>query len=237
MKMTKFSTKLPLLIASVAVLGVVIAGCGSSSSNSDPEKLGFQDRGRQLFNANCGTCHVLAQAASTGKQGPNLDISFAAARAAGMDSDTIKGIVRAQVIRPQKVDGDYPGVTMPADILEGNDLEDVAHYVAAVAGVPGIEPPEAPGEGPGAQIYANNGCGSCHTLAAAQSAGTLGPNLDEVIPGMTKEKIHEAIVDPGAEIAPGYPNAMPSFEGTISPQQLNQLVEFLVSSAAADANS
>lgn len=236
MMKNKFSTKLPLLLASVAVLGVVIAGCGTSSSNSNPEELGFQDRGRQLFNANCGTCHVLAQAASTGTQGPNLDAAFAAARAGGMDDDTIKGIVRAQVIRPQSVNGDYLGVTMPADLVEGNDLEDVAAYVAAVAGVPGIQPPIAPGEGPGAQIYANNGCGSCHTLAAAQSAGTLGPNLDEVIPELSDAEIKESILNPGAVIAPGYPNAMPSFEGKLTPQQLNQLVEFLVTSAAADAN-
>ena len=236
MMKNKFSTKLPVLLASVAVLGAIVAGCGTTSSNSDPEKLGFQDRGRQLFNANCGTCHVLAQAASTGTQGPNLDDAFAAARAAGMDSDTIKGIVRAQVHRPQDVNGDYPGVTMPAGILEGNDLEDVAAYVAAVAGVPGIQPPKAPGEGPGAQIYANNGCGSCHTPAAAQSAGTLGPNLDEVIPTLSKAEIHEAIVDPGAKITAGYPNAMPSdYASKISEQQLNQLIEFLMSSAAADA--
>ncbi len=237
MKKNKFLTKLPLFLASVAVLGAVIAGCGSTSSNSDPEKHGFQDRGRQLFNAKCGTCHVLAQAASSGTQGPNLDDAFAASRLAGMDDDTIKGIVRSQVLRPQDVNGDMPGVTMPANIVTGNDLEDVSAYVAAVAGVPGIKPPEAPGEGPGAQVFANNGCGSCHTLAAAQSAGTLGPNLDEVIPGMSKAEIHEAIVNPGAKIAPGFPNAMPSYDGKISEQQLNQLIEFLVSSAAADGKS
>ena len=238
MKKNKLSTKLPVLLASVAILGAVIAGCGSSSSNSDPEELGFQDRGRQLFNANCGTCHVLAHAASTGVQGPNLDDAFAAARLAGMDDDTIQGVVRAQVIRPQEVQPGYPGIAMPANILEGNDLEDVAAYVAAVAGVPGIQPPEAPGEGPGAQVYANNGCGSCHVLAAAQSAGNLGPNLDEVIPDMTEAEIRQSIVNPGAVIAPGYPNAMPSDYGTkISPEELNQLIEFLVTSAAADGQS
>lgn len=235
MKKNMISTKLPVLILSFAVLGAVVAGCGTKSAA--PVNNDFQDRGRQLFNANCGTCHVLTAAASTGTQGPDLDAAFAPAREAGMDDDTIKGIVRAQVIRPQMVNGNYPGVTMPADILEGNDLEDVAAYVAAVAGVPGIQPPKAPGEGPGAQVYANNGCGSCHTLAAAESAGQLGPNLDEVIPGMTEEEIREAIVDPGAVIAPGFPNAMPTNYGTaISPDQLNQLIEFLVTSAAADAS-
>lgn len=235
MKKNKFSTKLPVLLASIAVFGVAVAGCGSTSSA--PVENTFEDRGRQLFNANCGTCHVLEAAASTGTQGPNLDAAFAAARAAGMDDDTIKGIVRAQVIRPQSVDENYPGINMPANIVEGNDLEDVAAYVATVAGVPGIKPPKAPGEGAGAQVFANNGCGSCHTLAAAQSAGTLGPNLDEVIPGLTEAEIREAIEDPGANIAAGFPNAMPSYQGKISPDQLDQLIEFLVTSATADGNS
>ena len=232
MMKNKFSTKLSAAIASVAVLGVVIAGCGTTSSNSDPEALGIQDRGRQLFNANCGTCHKLTAAASTGTQGPDLDDAFAAARAAGMDDDTIKGIVRAQVKRPQVVNGNYPGVTMPANILEGNDLEDVATYVSAVAGVPGIEPPKTAGQGPGAELYTNNGCGSCHVLAAAQSAGTLGPDLDQVIPKMSKAEIEEAIVDPGKVIALGYPNAMPTtFGSQLTPEQLKQLVDFLATSA------
>jgi mono/diheme cytochrome c family protein len=31
----------------------------------------------------------------------------------------------------------------------------------------------------GAEIYAANGCGSCHTLADAGSTGTVGPSLDD----------------------------------------------------------
>jgi len=34
----------------------------------------------------------------------------------------------------------------------------------------------------GAQLWHDAGCGSCHTLAAAGSAGTVGPNLDLVQP-------------------------------------------------------
>ena len=42
--------------------------------------------------------------------------------------------------------------------------------------------PKVPG-GPGAQVFANNGCGGCHTLAAAEApAAPSGPNLDEVLP-------------------------------------------------------
>ena len=57
---------------------------------------------------------------------------------------------------------------MPAGIVSGQDLDDVAAYVGLYAGVPGAAPPEVPG-GPGAQVFASNGCGGCHALAAANS--------------------------------------------------------------------
>jgi cytochrome c551 len=35
----------------------------------------------------------------------------------------------------------------------------------------------------GQQLFLSSGCGSCHTLAAAGTAGTAGPNLDQAHPG------------------------------------------------------
>ncbi|MCB0828481.1 MAG: c-type cytochrome [Solirubrobacterales bacterium] len=227
------STKLPLVLAMLGLTAAAIAGCGTS----DPAPISgdFNDRGRQLFTAKCGTCHKMAQAASTGTQGPDLDAAFAAAREVGMDEETIRSIVHNQVLHPRPPEEGFPGVNMPADIVTGNDLDDVAAYVARYAGVPGAAPPKAPGEGPGAQVYAENGCGSCHTLAAANSAGVLGPNLDEVIPGMSKAEIKTSIVDPNASKAKGYENvAMPDSFDSIPADQLNQLIDFLVTSAAAD---
>ena len=55
MKKIKFSTKLPVLLVAVVAFGALIAGCGTHSAA--PVDNTFQDRGRQLFNANCGTCH------------------------------------------------------------------------------------------------------------------------------------------------------------------------------------
>ena len=79
-----------------------------------------------------------------------------------------------------------------------------------LAGVPGAAPPKVPG-GPGAQVFANNGCGGCHTLAAAESGGVTGPDLDEVLPGQCAATVEKSIVDPNAEIAKGYPaNVMPA---------------------------
>jgi mono/diheme cytochrome c family protein len=35
---------------------------------------------------------------------------------------------------------------------------------------------------PGAKVFDSAGCGGCHTLAAAKSNGTVGPNLDQLRP-------------------------------------------------------
>lgn len=227
--------KVSVLLGSLLALGALVAGCGTNTSASDTGQP--DDRGRQMFIAKCGTCHIMAQAASSGTQGPDLDHAFAAAREVGMDNDTIKGIVRAQVKRPYPSNPNLPGISMPANLVSGNDLEDVAAYVAKYAGVPGVEPPHVAGTGPGAQLFADNGCGSCHTLAAASASGTLGPDLDEVIPDMSKAKIHEALVDPNAEIAKGYQaNVMPSFD-KLSDQELDDLVEFMMSSAGSGGDA
>jgi mono/diheme cytochrome c family protein len=215
-----------LLLAAVGAVLVAATGCGTTTADTA--------RGRTLFVQKCGTCHALAQAGTSGQVGPNLDDAFAAAREIGEDSDTVEGIVKAQVEFPRP-DRGQDTVAMPADIVTGQELDDVAAYVGEWAGVPGAAPPEVPG-GPGAQVFANNGCGGCHTLAAAGSGGVTGPNLDEVLtPGLSAAKIQEDIVDPNAEIAPGYPaNVMPSnFETTISPKELEQLVQYLIENTPA----
>ena len=65
-----------------------------------------------------------------------------------MDSDTIAGVVKAQVENPRPSTNN-PSVSMPADLVTGEDLEDVASYVASVAGAPGIKGPQLPDD-PGA---------------------------------------------------------------------------------------
>ena len=76
-------------------------------------------------------------------------------------------------------------------------------------------------------------CGSCHTLAAADATGTVGPNLDDSLRGKEASYIEEAIVDPDAEVAEGYqPGVMPQDYGeTLSSQQIADLVAFLAESA------
>lgn len=211
------------LLALVALGTAVVVASGCGTTNADTA------RGRTLFVKNCGACHTMAQAGTSGTQGPDLDDAFAAAREIGQDSDTVEGIVKAQVENPRPSNGD-PAVSMPADIVSGQELDDVAAYIGMWAGVPGAAPPEVAG-GPGAQVFANNGCGGCHILEGVEGAGgTTGPNLNEVLAGQPAAKIHEDIVDPNKEIAKGYPaNVMPStFGESLTEQELEQLVEFLI---------
>ncbi len=216
----------PLLaFAALAALVFGAAGCGTSTADVE--------RGRVLFVQRCGNCHGMAQAGTTAQIGPNLDSAFAAARAAGQDGDTVEGVVKAQVDNPRPSTAN-PAVSMPADLVTGQDLEDVAAYVARYAGVPGAAPPTVPGE-PGAQVFANNGCGGCHTLAEANSGGVTGPDLDEALAGQSLPMIHESIVDPNKVLAKGYPpNVMPQNYGEIiTSEQLDQLVQYLAESTGA----
>jgi mono/diheme cytochrome c family protein len=186
------------------------------------------DRGEQLFTQKCGSCHALTGAGTNADVGPNLDFAFQASREAGMDQDTIEGVVQSQIANPRPASPEDTEVYMPANLVEGEDAEAVAAYVASVAGVPGIEPPEfiAP------EFFATN-CGGCHTLGAAGTTGTIGPNLDDVLPGLSPEEVSTQIVDPESEITPGFPaGVMPSNYGdTLTPQQLRQLVQYLVQNA------
>jgi len=222
--MTQLMTPIrPLLVlAATAALALGASACGTTTADVES--------GRILFIENCGTCHTLAEAGTSATIGPDLDASFAAARASGQETDTIEGIVMAQVEFPRPTNDD-PAVSMPPDVVEGQDLHDVAAYVGRWAGVPGAEPPKVPG-GPGAQVFANKGCGGCHTLAEAKTGGSVGPNLDEVLSGQSAAMIHEDIVAPNDEIAKGFPpNVMPSdYEEELSSKELEDLVQYLVES-------
>jgi cytochrome c2 len=217
--------KLILALCGAALAAAVVTGC-DAQEDSDREA------GRSLFIEKCGTCHTLAEAATTANIGPNLDAAFAGAREAGMDNDTIEGVVQAQIENPRQVDPELVDQYMPSDLVEGQDAENVAAYVASVAGVPGIAPPQAPG-GPGGQVFADNGCSACHTFAAAESGGTVGPNLDDVLPGQDEKMVEESIIDPEAEPTQGFPSGvMPQdYKAQIPPDDLKVLVKFLVDNA------
>ncbi len=114
-------------IAALAATAVAVSGCtnAGSSSTSDPIA------GKQLFVKNCGSCHTLARAGTKGNVGPNLDDAFRVARQERWGDDSIRGVVLGQIGFPGK------GGVMPANLVTGQDAQDVAEYVSAVAAKPG----------------------------------------------------------------------------------------------------
>ena len=69
----------------------------------------------------------------------------------------------------------------------------------------------------GEEVFASGGCGACHTLSAAGSSGTVGPNLDEAQPS------YELAVE---RITLGQ-GGMPAFGEQLEPQQIADVAAFV----------
>lgn len=85
----------------------------------------------------------------------------------------------------------------------------------------------------GQAVWVKQGCGSCHTLAAAGATGTLGPDLGSSLRGMPAAYIKESIVAPNKVAAAGYgTGVMPAdYASRIPPRDLDALVRFLRAAA------
>lgn len=115
------------LSVALSVIAAVLTGCNANGRSIGNDVA----NGKQVFIAKCGTCHVLAHAGTKGVTGPNLDQAFNRARKDGLRPSTFQGMVRGQIQFPNR-----EGV-MPAGLVKGQGANDVAAYVASVAGVPG----------------------------------------------------------------------------------------------------
>ena len=214
--------------ALIAALITALAATGCGTTGLSEEGSGNTTLGKQLFKENCGQCHVLADAGTVGVIGPNLDDAFRQSRADGLGEGTIRSVVRGQISYPV-VDPPTGSTGMPADIVTGEDAESVAAYVASVASLPVRSEPGAPagGEGEaggasdGKAIFAEAGCGSCHTLGAAGASGTIGPSLDDAKPSQ------ELVVD---RVTNGK-GAMPAFKDAYSAAQIAAVADFVVANA------
>lgn len=115
------------IIAGVAVLfgvGIPAAVMAANSDNNKNASGGVelnsnQTKGRELFAQNCGTCHTLKAAGTSGRVGPNLD-ELRPPKAL---------IVNAIALGRARGNGQ-----MPSQLLVGQDAQDVASFVAAAAG-------------------------------------------------------------------------------------------------------
>ena len=134
--------------------------------------------------------------------------------------------------------GSAPKTETVAAVASSNEGEGAGGTAATAEATEGAaeEGGEAGAAEPGREVFVSNGCGSCHTFAAAGTTGTIGPDLNETLaPDDDAAGIEEMIVDPEAEIAEGYSGGiMPqNFGETIPREELHGLVRFLVNNSRA----
>jgi plastocyanin len=171
-----------MIARTLAALGaagaaLVLAACGSQPAADVAN-------GKEKFAA-CASCHALADAGAKGGPAlsgvpvPSLDDAFRGARQNGWKDSQIRGVV-ARWIRE-------PAAPMPADLVTGQDVQDVAAYVASVAGksqesevraitpLPAIVPPGglAPGEGTAAEGTTTGAAEAGVVAVAADPGGAL----------------------------------------------------------------
>jgi mono/diheme cytochrome c family protein len=221
-------------VACAAAAALALAGCGTGGFTA----AGNQGTGKTLFVKACGSCHTLAAAGTAGTIGPNLDNAFAASREVGMKSSTFRQVVHDQIMFPiSKTSTGAPGMpkvdtTLPqcsssqsSGFCVPNQAQaaaDIATYVGNVAGTGATAAPPPGGGGTnGKQIFQTAGCTNCHTLKDAGSTGTVGPNLDQAKP--PKSLVVDRVTN-GKSV-------MPSFKGTLSPQQIQAVADYVASVA------
>jgi len=87
--------------------------------------------------------------------------------------------------------------------------------------------PSIAGAATGAQVWAQAGCGGCHTLQAAGSTGNAGPNLDDLRPS-------SAVV--AAQVTYGG-GGMPAFGSSLSASDIQALAAWVASSTGGGTSS
>jgi mono/diheme cytochrome c family protein len=109
------------------VFGVAIPVVVGATNGNDKDKQAVggveltnsEASGRHVFAKNCSTCHTLKGANAVGKVGPNLD-----------ELRPPKALI-LNAIKNGRAQGRGQ---MPAELVDGQDAQDVAAFVAAVAG-------------------------------------------------------------------------------------------------------
>ncbi|MEO9173920.1 MAG: cytochrome c [Gaiellales bacterium] len=111
------STPTPSSGTTSTTAGSTAASTGSTTSTGGGTPA-YPPSAKATFTTTCGGCHTLADAGTHGTVGPNLD--------------TLK--LSLAIVEHQIANG---GAVMPAGLLKGQDLKDVAEYVSSVAGKSG----------------------------------------------------------------------------------------------------
>ena len=132
-KLSRRAVTLGIVVAFAFGLAVPALVLAENGAHKASEAVGgvhltaAQVKGRELFAHTCTTCHTLAAVKSVGRIGPDLDVRV------GDDISTTAG--RRALVLSAIAEGRARGLgQMPAMLYQGKEAEEVASFVAAVAG-------------------------------------------------------------------------------------------------------
>jgi cbb3-type cytochrome c oxidase subunit III len=212
----------------LAAAALLAAGCGTGGVVNASQQVDVQN-GQQLFTSTCAACHTLAAAGANGTIGPNLDNAFASDRLQGYSQSAIENVVLDQIRLGSGPIATYttnkkftPQTVMPANLVSGQNAIDVAAYVASVAGAGGVSASPSSFGTNGEAIFKGE-CAGCHTLAAAGTTGTIGPNLDQLAARLTLAIVVRQVTNGGA--------IMPPFKSKLSAAQIEAVAKYVSSVA------
>lgn len=150
---------------------------GQSTAPSHEQEI---DQGRLAFESNCAVCHGLD---ASGGRGPNLRRAHIAR---APDEAALCDLIETGI---------------PPEMPAGAFLTDVEvrALVAFVRSLAQTAAPPLSGDAKrGAQVFASNGCSSCHILAG-QGTG-LGPELTDLGDRRSPTFVREVLLDPAARL-------------------------------------
>ncbi|MDP6100547.1 MAG: cytochrome c, partial [Dehalococcoidia bacterium] len=119
------------------------------------------------------------------------------------------------------------------EILEEKRHELIEHGMLTLTPTPA--PLSAAGPD-GLILFKQLGCAACHTIEGV-STSSVGPDLTNIASvagerqsGTSAEGyIKESLLNPGAFVVEGFDPVMPSFDASLMPDQLQALVDYLLS--------
>ena len=199
-------------------------------------QIGDPARGARLWQSKrCSDCH--SYAGRGGKDAPPLDDmrGHMSAREIADMSGQIWDHLPAMLphFREEKI---------PVPTFTQGEMADLIAFLHSGKGATAGAAPAHPGmtgmQGMGGQmgmargkgVFLSAGCGACHTLAAAGTKATGGPNLDTALKGRGSAFVRESILNPNASIAAGYrAGVMPTtYRSQLTSRQVADLVAFLL---------
>ena len=206
----------PLALAVLIALGLLVMGAGYAAfapgaADASNTASADADRGRELFLANCSTCH------GTQAEGTRLGPTLIGVGAASVDFQVGTGRMPLQATSVQ-------APKKPNEYTE-QDVADLSAWVASLAPGPPIpedqyleivDEDERIAEG--GELFRTN-CAMCHNVAGSGGALTQG-KYAPALEGVDPVHVYEAMVTG--------PQSMPVFnDANITPEQKQNVISYL----------